>query len=223
VDLSFFRASISERLHAWKGAGNRLRILALSLFLLLVVTSAQALETIVAIRHAEKPASSLGQLTCKGLNRALALPKVLIPRYGKPDRIYAPDPGKRIGRLGNLNYSYVRPLMTIEPIAIQLEMPVNALIGFKNLGQLRKELLSPENNNSVIYLAWEHAYLNEFAKRLLKAYRKDPSIVPDWPNDDYDRIYVFRITESESKEHLMFDVDKQGLNGVLNDKCPGQQ
>ncbi len=60
--------------------------------LLLFIGCAQAQETIVAIRHAEKPASSLGQLTCKGLNRALALPKVLIPRYGKPDRIYAPDP-----------------------------------------------------------------------------------------------------------------------------------
>jgi hypothetical protein len=28
--------------------------------------------------------------------------------------------------------------MTIEPTAIQVEMPVNALIGFKNVGQLRK-------------------------------------------------------------------------------------
>jgi|SRR5271155_5994418 len=116
-----------------------------ALSLLPSIGCAQAQETIVAIRHAEKPATSLGQLTCKGLNRALALPKVLIPRYGKPDRIYAPDPGPRIGQLGNLSYSYVRPLMTIEPIAIQLEMPVNALIGFKNVGQLRKELLATGN------------------------------------------------------------------------------
>src|ERR1700748_3910949 len=96
--------------------------------LLLSISSVHAEETIVAIRHAENPPASLGQLTCKGLNRALALPKVLIPRYGKPDRIYAPDPGTRVGRLGNLSYSYVRPLITIEPIAIQLELPVNALM-----------------------------------------------------------------------------------------------
>src|SRR5580658_912983 len=90
-------------------------------FLLLLLASGQPLyaqETIVAIRHAEKPPTGLGQLTCRGLNRALKLPKVLVPRYGKPDRIYAPDPGTRIGQLGNLNYSYVRPLMTIEPTAI---------------------------------------------------------------------------------------------------------
>jgi hypothetical protein len=190
--------------------------------LLLSIRCAHAQETIVAIRHAEKPPASLGQLTCKGLNRALALPQVLIPRYGKPDRIYAPDPGTRVGQLGNLSYSYVRPLMTIEPTAIQLEMPVNALIGFKNVGRLRKELMAPENANSVVYLAWEHAYLNQFAKQLLKAYGKDPSVVPDWPNDEYDRIYVFRIKDVEGKKDLMFNVEHQGLTGSLSDKCPGQ-
>jgi hypothetical protein len=190
--------------------------------LLMFISCAHAQETIVAIRHAEKPPTSLGQLTCRGLNRALALPKVLIPRYGKPNRIYAPDPGTRVGQLGNLSYSYVRPLMTIEPIAIQLEMPVNALIGFKNVGQLRKELVDPENANSVIYLAWEHVYLNTFAKRLLKAYGKDPSLVPDWSNEDYDRIYVFRIKDVDGKKDLTFSVESQGLNNSLSDTCPGQ-
>jgi hypothetical protein len=198
------------------------RCLLNAICLLIFISCAHAQETIVAIRHAEKPPTSLGQLTCRGLNRALALPKVLIPRYGKPDRIYAPDPGTRIGQLGNLSYSYVRPLMTIEPIAIQLEMPVNALIGFKNVGQLRKELVAPENANSVIYLAWEHTYLNTFAKRLLKAYGKDPSLVPDWPNDDYDRIYVFRIKEVDGKKDLTFSIESQGLNDSLSDKCPAQ-
>jgi hypothetical protein len=198
------------------------RFLLNAICLLVFISCARAQETIVAIRHAEKPPTSLGQLTCKGLNRALALPKVLVPRYGKPDRIYAPDPGTRVGRLGNLSYSYVRPLMTIEPTAIQLELPVNALIGFKNVGQLRKELLAPENANSVIYLAWEHVYLNEFAKRLLKAYGKDQSAVPDWPNDEYDRIYVFRIKDEGGKKDLTFSIESQGLSGSLSDKCPAQ-
>src|ERR1700733_12619464 len=198
------------------------RLLLSIVALLLFVGRAWGRETIVAIRHAEKPPASLGQLTCKGLNRALALSKVLLPPYGKPDRIYAPDPGTRIGRLGNLSYSYVRPLMTIEPTAIQLEMPVNALIGFKNVGQLRKELLAQENANSVIYLAWEHVYLNQFAKRLLKAYGKDPSLVPDWPNDEYDRIYIFQIKDVGGKKDLTFKVEQQGLTESLSDKCPAQ-
>jgi hypothetical protein len=198
------------------------RFLLSAVCLVLLISCVHAEETIVAIRHAEKPPTSLGQLTCKGLNRALALPKVLIPRYGKPDRIYAPDPAGRIGRLGNLSYSYVRPLMTIDPTAIQLEMPVNALIGFKNVGQLRKEVLAPENTNSVIYLAWEHVYLNQFAKKLLKAYGKDPAVVPDWPDNEYDRIYIFRITDVDGKKDLAFSVEQQGLTDSLSDKCPAQ-
>ncbi|STQ42518.1 Uncharacterised protein [Ewingella americana] len=50
---------------------------------------ASAQETLIFVRHGEKPTSSSGQLTCKGLNRALALPGVLLPRYGNPDHIFA--------------------------------------------------------------------------------------------------------------------------------------
>jgi hypothetical protein len=198
------------------------RLIVGAIWLLLHSPGSRAQETIVAIRHAEKPPTSLGQLTCKGLNRALALPKVLVPRFGRPDRIYAPDPGTRVGQLGNLSYSYVRPLMTIEPTAIQLEMPVNALIGFKNINQLTKELMAPENAKSVIYLAWEHVYLNEFAKKLLKAYGKDPSIVPDWPNNDYDRIYVFAIKDIDGRKELTFHIEQQQLTDSLSDQCPAQ-
>jgi hypothetical protein len=113
-------------------------------------------------------------------------------------------------------------LMTIEPTAIQLEMPVNALIGFKDVKRLQRELTAQENANAVIYLAWEHAWLNVFAKRMLKSYGEDPATVPDWPNEEYDRIYVFRIKEVDGKKELTFSVDKQGLNDSLSDKCPGQ-
>ncbi len=101
-------------------------------------------------------------------------------------------------------------------------MPVNALIGFKNVGQLRKELVTPRDANSVIYLAWEHVYLNQFAKRLLEAFGKDPSVVPDWPNDEYDRIYVFQIKDVGGRKDLTFSVAQQGLTDSLSDKCPAQ-
>jgi hypothetical protein len=51
-------------------------------------------ETIVCIRHGEKPLLGLGQLTCKGLNRALALPEVLLAKFGRPGFIFAPDPNQ---------------------------------------------------------------------------------------------------------------------------------
>jgi len=65
-------------------------------------------------------------------------------------------------------------------------------------------------------------YLNQFAKRLLQAYEKDPSVVPDWPNDEYDRIYVFQIKNVGKKKDLTFSVEQQQLTDSLSDKCPGQ-
>ena len=51
-------------------------------------------ETIVLVRHGEKPAEGLGQLNCQGLNRALALPVVIGKLFGRLDAIFAPDPAQ---------------------------------------------------------------------------------------------------------------------------------
>lgn len=200
-----------------------LRISAQASVLLLLFSSVQALaaqETIVAIRHGEKPAGGLGQLTCKGLNRALALPKVLVPRFGKPDAIYAPDPAVQVNDRSATKYSYVRPLMTIEPTAVALGMPVNAQIGFTDIAKLQSELTAPANAKALIFVAWEHVKLNQFAQEMLRSYGKDASAVPDWPNDDYDRIYIFKITQDQGKPKLTFSVEREGLNGSLSDTCP---
>lgn len=61
-------------------------------FLLLIASlmnlNALADSTIVILRHGEKPGRGLGQLSCQGLNRALALPPILLSRYGVPVAIY---------------------------------------------------------------------------------------------------------------------------------------
>ena len=180
-----------------------------------------AQETIVAIRHAEKPAGGMGQITCRGLNRAMALPNVLIPRFGKPAAIYAPDPAIQVHDGGSPNgYSYVRPLITIEPTAIALGMPVNAQIGYADIEKLQAELTAPAYQNALIFVAWGHEWLNRFAQRMLKSYGKDPSAVPDWPNNDYDRIYIFRITQAQGNARLTFTVAHQDLDNSLSDACP---
>ena len=51
-----------------------------------------AVQTIVFIRHGEKPDGGFGQLTCQGLNRALALAPTIARSFGKPDAIFAPNP-----------------------------------------------------------------------------------------------------------------------------------
>jgi hypothetical protein len=192
-------------------------------FLLVALASARGLiaqETIVAIRHAEKPAGGLGQLTCRGLNRALALPQVLIHRFGKPVAIYAPDPAIQVNDGSQNLYSYVRPLITIEPTAIFLGMPVNAQIGFTDIARLQGEVTAPAYANALVFVAWEHLKLNDFAVQMLRTYGGNPSSVPDWPNSDYDRIYIFKIAPEHGKPSLTFQVDHEGLNESLSDTCP---
>ncbi len=191
-------------------------------FLLCIASGAPAQETIVAIRHAEKPLGGLGQLSCEGLNRALALPKVLIARFGRPDAIYAPNPGVEVNDGGKQMYSYVRPLITIEPTAIALGMPVNAQIGFLDIEKLQSELTAPVYNHALIFVAWEHFMLNQLARKMLQSFGDDPSAVPPWPNSDYDRIYVFTIRGNGASRKLVFREEHEGLNGSLSDSCPSK-
>jgi len=180
-------------------------------------------ETIVMLRHGEKPPGGLGQLTCKGLNRALALPSMLIARYGRPDAIYAPNPSVQIGD-GNSQptYSYVRPLATIEPTAIRLAMPVNTQIGYNQLDQLQQALLQPAYAHSLIFVAWEHVKLNVFAEQMLQLYGTTTMQIPKWTNDDYETIYVFHVTRSgkNNTPQVTLDIQQEGLSSTLKDTCP---
>jgi hypothetical protein len=83
--------------------------------------SDNAVETVIFVRHGEKAKGGLGQLSCQGLNRALALPSVIAKTFGRPDAIFAPDPNKQIA---NEPFDYVRALATIEPTAIFFGLPV---------------------------------------------------------------------------------------------------
>ena len=174
-------------------------------------------ETIIFIRHGEKPLSGLGQITCQGLNRALALPAVLTSKFGKPDRIYAPDPtGKVHDPAGT--FDYLRPLATIEPTAIRLGMPVSCDYHYDQIKDLETELLSPERAGQVIFIVWEHHYLNQMVKDLVQSKGGDPKQVPDWPGSEYDRIDILRIPGGNGP--VIFAQDHENLNH-LSDNCPG--
>jgi hypothetical protein len=180
-------------------------------------------ETIVMVRHGEKPPEKArGQLDCQGLNRALALPSVLA-RYGKPAAIFAADPAKSLpddAEPSLTRHSYVRPLATIEPYAIDQGMPVNAEIAANDIKGLQKELLKPEFSNALVVVAWEHLAARRFAEEMLKSFgQKD--VVPRWVNSDYETIYIFRIaTDANKKRTLAFTVEHEDLTKSLSDKCP---
>jgi hypothetical protein len=181
-------------------------------------------ETIVLLRHGEKPPGGLGQLTCKGLNRALALPSLLIGRFGRPDFLYAPNPSEQVAD-GNPQptYSYVRPLATIEPTAIRLGLPVNTQLGYKQIAELQQALLRPAYAHSLIFVAWEHLMLYEFARQMLQSYGSSPALLAPWPDDDYETIYVFHITRSGHNRtpRATLEIQKEDLGKTLEDTCPG--
>lgn len=173
-------------------------------------------ETLVCIRHGEKPPGGLGQLTCRGLNRALALPDVLIKKFGAPQFVFAPNPTMKVDAG---SYYYVRPLTTIQPTAIRCGLPVNTGFGYREIAGLENELQKPPYQNATVFIAWEHVLLDEFARNLLKDNGGDPKQVPPWPGKDYDTIFVFRITRDGPHTSIQFNIDHEGLNN-LSDQCP---
>ncbi len=183
-------------------------------------SSEPSLETIILIRHGEKPLDKeIGQLNCKGLNRSLKIPKVLVSKFGKPDYIFAPNPSKEIGKK-DAKYSYNRPLATIEPTAIQLGLPVNAQFGFTKVTEIGDELLDLKYKNSLIFVSWEHLKLVEIVREI---YSKDKyntmNSIPDWPSSDYDSIYILKITREYNSIKINFLLDREELNGQ-SDTCP---
>ena len=184
----------------------------------LASTLARADSTIVILRHGEKPALGLGQLTCKGLNRSLALAPLLQARYGNPVVVYAPDPSKEKTDSGK-PYPYVRPLATIEPLAIRTGLAVNIRWAMEDIEPLAQQILSAPSGTQAI--AWEHHWGEALARLILKKLGANPEDVPSWNNEDYDSIYVIRTTEIAGQpKKATFQLEKQNLN-ALSAACPG--
>jgi broad specificity phosphatase PhoE len=170
-------------------------------------------ETIVFLRHGEKPANGLGQLTAQGLNRALGLVKVLSEKFGKPDRIFAPDPAGQVLDSGT-SYFYVRPLVTIEPTAIHFEMPVETQFKLGEIDKLDEELTKPKHARYTIFVAWEHGKAEKAAAKLMTDFGGDPAKVPHWPGDDYDSLYIIKLTRTDNDHapKATFILDHEGLD-----------
>jgi hypothetical protein len=170
-----------------------------------------ATETIVLVRHGEKPEAGLGQLNCRGLNRALALPAVLRRDFGAPAAIFAPNPAAAKPDHGT-TYDYVRPLATIEPTAIEAGLPVNTNIGFSDTTALETALDAPALARAVVLVAWEHTEIVALARALATAHGGNPALIPAWDHKDFDSIYVLRITRDGARATTVFERLAEGLN-----------
>lgn len=192
-----------------------IRALVLALLAALAVAArGDDVETIVCFRHGEKTANELGQLSVPGLNRALALPDILVPKYGPPQFLFAPDPDKDMagGRNGAPKQYYLRPLATIEPLAIKLGLPVNTEFGYRNIAGLEHEILQPRYRQALIFVSWEHHALADFIAHLTADVSQAPLQAVDWPAPDYDSLFVIRIRRSGDKTTLTVAHDHEGLD-----------
>lgn len=177
--------------------------------LLLFSQNALAQETLVFVRHGEKPANNSGQLTCKGLNRALALPDILLSRYGKPDFIFAAGPKE------NKAGSSLRALSTIMPTAVRVGLPIGIQFHADDIAGLQQELLSDKYQNSRIFIAWEHKNLDKAVKNIVAARGGDANSVPSWPGSDFDSVFVVTLDQGK----VSFRQESEGLT-ALAETCP---
>ena len=175
-------------------------------------------ETMVFIRHGEKPPEDDGQLTAQGLNRALALPDVLMGKFGRADFIFAPATTKREVSHHGGTFSYVRPLMTIEPTAIRLGLPVDTKFAFDEISGLQSELCTPPYQRATVFIAWEHHLLDDMVKHLVAAFGGNANDVPDWPGEDFDSIFIVRLrTDNQGRRSVTFEHDLEKLDGQSTD------
>ena len=171
-----------------------------------------ATETLVFLRHGEKPSGGYGQLTCQGLNRAQALPPVLAAKYGSAQYVFAPNPTVLVPDAAGSFY-YVRPLATIEPTAVSLGLPVNVRYGYTDAAGLQSELLASTYASSTVFIAWEHQYLQTIVQNIMNQFGSGVT-VPVWPSTDFDSLYVVRLTSSGGVITAQFTHDFEGLNGL---------
>ncbi|MDE1181265.1 histidine phosphatase family protein [Paraburkholderia sp.] len=177
-----------------------------------------SVETLVFVRHGEKPTGGFGQLNCQGLNRSLALPAVIAAKFGKPDAIFAPNPGQEKDDNGQ-PYNYIRPLATIEPTAIQYQMPVQTPYGFRQIDKLSDTLLKPRYHDKLVVIAWEHRLIEKLVRQMVSAHGGAASDVPKWEGSDFDSIYIVKLDWQNASPHATFRHEQQGLDG-RSAECP---
>lgn len=189
------------------------------------VTSAATptVETLVFVRHGEKPVNvDNGQLTCQGQNRAAALPNILISKYGPPGYVFAVAPKEKQDDNG-VDYWYLRALATIEPTAVAAGVTVDLKYGKSDIDDVESELARTKYQNATVFLAWEHNELVTLASNIVKHNGGDSSIVPTWPSDDYDSIYVVVVTRNGDQTSATFAHDNEGLGNDLPSACSPAQ
>lgn len=153
---------------------------------------------IILIRHGEKPLKG-DNLTCKGLNRALQLPKVITEKFGVPDHVYVP-----VITFGEATL-HSRMFQTVIPLVAKYNLKVNTTLQEYDYDHIASELKSKTGTTLV---CWEHKAI-PFIVRALGV--NAPSL--NWPDDDFDTIYIVTFHNGVP----VLTVDKENISP--SDKC----
>lgn len=159
---------------------------------------------VVIIRHGEKPDKG-DNLSCKGLNRALALAHVLDTVTGKPDYIYVPT--IKVGK----KTSSDRMFQTVSPFAIQQNLDINTNYAETDSTGAAKDVLKKQG---MVLMVWEHTNIPPLARALG---------VPgqlSWSGKDFGSIWIIDYRTSK-KGHLKFKsfhIEQENINP--SDTCP---
>ena len=154
--------------------------------------------TVVIIRHGEKN-DATGNLSCKGLNRALLIPHVLNAKFHPFTYLYVPSAstGKSTG--------HARMYQTVTPLAIQDNLPVNSKYAVNDISEVAQDVMK---KTGIVLMTWEHENIPNIAAALGV---NDENL--HWPDKDYDSIWIITYhTSKKGKLKAALAVDREGLN-----------
>jgi len=152
-------------------------------------------SVIMIIRHGEDIGQRDFHLSARGQQRASALPKLFGSRLPAPQVIIATRATKGSNR----------PVETIEPLARQLNIPVDNRFKDDDYRILAQDLLSDGRYaGKVVLVCWHHGKIPKLAKALGV---KDP---PYWPDNQFDHVWVI---EPEKESARFEDISQKLLDG----------
>ena len=64
--------------------------------------------------------------------------------------------------------------------------------GYNDIASLQAALVTPTKDNSTVFVAWEHAYLQKVVQNIMNRYGGGEK-VPAWVSGDYDTLFVVRV------------------------------
>ena len=143
---------------------------------------------VVIIRHGEKPDTG-NNLSCAGLNRALALPAVLDTVIGKPGYTYVPTIGT-----GDKKTSSVRMFQTVTPFAVKNNLPVNSKYDEADTTAVAIDV---KKKKGKVLMVWEHGNIPGLARNL--GVKGNLS----WPGSDFDSIWIIDFKGTDSKGNAL--------------------